>query len=68
VQHRAFLPFGAGARVCPGRALATAEMRLVLAMILRRFRIALACAPESIAEVNALTMLPDRMPIRLTPR
>jgi cytochrome P450 len=68
VQHRAFLPFGAGARVCPGRALATAEMRLVLAMILRRFCISLACAPESIAEVNALTMLPDRMPIRLTRR
>jgi cytochrome P450 len=68
VQHRAFLPFGAGARVCPGRALATAEMRLVLARLLRRFRLTLACDPERIAEVNALTMLPDRMPLRLTLR
>jgi cytochrome P450 len=68
VQHRAFLPFGAGARVCPGRALATTEMRLVLARLLRRFRLTLDCAPARIAEVNALTMMPDRMPLRLTQR
>lgn len=68
VQHRAFLPFGAGARVCPGRALATTEMRLVLARLLRRFRLALDGDPARIAEVNALTMMPDRMPLRLTPR
>lgn len=68
IQHRAYLPFGAGARVCPGRALATAEMRLVLAMALARFRLELACAPDDITEVNALTMMPDRMPIRLIAR
>lgn len=65
---RAYLPFGAGARVCPGRALATAEMRLVLAMLLRRFRIELACDPADIEEVNAMTMLPSRMPVRLAAR
>jgi cytochrome P450 len=65
---RAYLPFGAGARVCPGRALATAEMRLVLAMLLKRFRLELACAPAAIGEVCALTMLPDHMPVRLLPR
>lgn len=68
VDARAYLPFGAGARVCPGRALATAEMRLVLAMLLKRFRIELACDPGQISEVTALTMLPDRMPVRLTVR
>lgn len=68
VDHRAYLPFGAGARVCPGRALATAEMRLVLAMLLRRFRIELACDPATIGEVCALTMLPDCMPVRLVAR
>lgn len=68
MDSRAYLPFGAGARVCPGRALATAEMRLVLAMLLKRFRIELACDPDSIEEVNALTMLPSRMPVRLVPR
>lgn len=68
VEPRAYVPFGAGARVCPGRALATAEMRLVLAMLLKRFRVELACEPGAIGEVNALTMLPDRMPIRLVAR
>jgi cytochrome P450 len=68
IQHRAYLPFGAGARVCPGRALATAEMWLVLALTLCRFRLALACPPEEIVEVNALTMHPSRMPIRLIAR
>lgn len=68
IDLRAYLPFGAGARVCPGRALATAEMRLVLAMLLKRFRIELACDPADIGEVNALTMLPDRMPVRLSVR
>lgn len=65
---RAYLPFGAGARVCPGRALATAEMRLVLAMLLKRFRVELACEPVAIDEVCALTMLPERMPVRLVAR
>lgn len=68
VDARAYLPFGAGARVCPGRALATAEMRLVLAMLLKRFRVELACEPGAVEEVNALTMLPRRMPVRLRPR
>ena len=68
VDAPAYLPFGAGARVCPGRALATAEMRLVLAMLLRRFRAELACDPAAIGEVCALTMQPDRMPVRLVAR
>ncbi|MFC3684920.1 cytochrome P450 [Hydrogenophaga luteola] len=68
VDGRAYQPFGAGARVCPGRSLATAEMRLVLAMLLRRFRVELACRPEDIGEICALTMLPSRMPVRLAPR
>lgn len=65
---RAYLPFGAGARVCPGRSLATAEMRLVLAMLLKRFRLELACDPARITEISAMTMLPSHMPVRLAPR
>lgn len=68
VDTRAYLPFGAGARVCPGRSLATAEMRLVLALTLKRFRLRLACEPHEIHEVNALTMRPDRLPVRLALR
>ncbi len=36
---RAFMPFGAGARVCPGRSLALAEIKIVLAMICRQFEV-----------------------------
>lgn len=68
VDSRAYLPFGAGARVCPGRSLATAEMRLVLTMLLKRFRIELACDPTRITEISAMTMLPSHMPVRLAPR
>lgn len=62
---RAFLQFGAGPRVCPGRHLATVELRLVLSMLLRDFRIELMCGPDEIDEVTAFTMLPSRMPVRL---
>lgn len=62
---RAFLQFGAGPRVCPGRHLATVELRLVLSMLLKNFRVELTCAPEAIEEVTAFTMLPSRMPVRL---
>lgn len=36
---RAFMPFGAGARVCPGRSLAMTEIKIVLAMICRHFEV-----------------------------
>lgn len=67
-EQRAFAQFGAGPRVCPGRHLATLEMRLVLSMLLRDFEVHLACAPESIQEVNAFTMMPSHMPVRLKRR
>ncbi|MEH2213238.1 cytochrome P450 [Nostoc sp.] len=37
-----FLPFGGGARRCPGEVLALFEMKLVLATILSRYQLALA--------------------------
>lgn len=65
---RAFLQFGAGPRVCPGRHLATVEMRLVLSMLLGAFKVELACKPEAIDEVLNFTLMPSRMPVRLVPR
>lgn len=64
-EARAFLQFGAGPRVCPGRHLAAVQMRLVLSTILNSFHMELACAPESIEEVNAFTVMPSRMPVLL---
>jgi cytochrome P450 len=65
---RAFLQFGAGPRVCPGRHLAAVEMRLVLSMLLKHFRIELACDPAEVQEHIQFTTLPSRMPVRLLPR
>lgn len=67
-EPRAFVQFGAGPRVCPGRHLANLEMRLVLSMLLRNFEVELACDPASIEEVNAFTMMPSKMPVRLKRR
>jgi cytochrome P450 len=65
---RAFLQFGAGPRVCPGRHLAAVEMRLVLSMLLKHFEVQLACDPAEIEEHIQFTTLPSRMPVRLVPR
>ena len=37
---RLSIPFGAGPRMCPGRSLATLEMRMLLAMLARDFELA----------------------------
>jgi cytochrome P450 len=65
---RAYLQFGAGPRVCPGRHLATVEMRLALSMLMKEFTIELAIDPAKINEVQQFTMVPDTMPVKLTPR
>ncbi|EAQ03469.1 cytochrome P450 family protein [Pseudooceanicola batsensis HTCC2597] len=44
-QREAFIPFSAGARVCPGAGFAMVEGPLILSMILRRYRIEPAGAP-----------------------
>jgi cytochrome P450 len=64
----AWVQFGAGPRVCPGRHLATQEIRLVLAMLTRHFRLQLACEPGELEEVMDFTMHPARMPVRLALR
>lgn len=64
-EPRAFLQFGAGPRVCPGRHLAGVEIRLVMSMLMRDFEVELAIDPGRIDEVSAFTMQPSRMPVRL---
>ncbi len=64
-QAKAYAQFGAGPRVCPGRHLATVEMRLVLSMLSRNFSMELAANPETIKEISAFTMMPNSMPVRL---
>jgi cytochrome P450 len=64
--HRfAYLPFGAGPRVCVGSQFALAEATLVLASLIQRFEIALA-DDTPVLPVGIVTTQPDRpAPFRL---
>jgi len=53
----AYLPFGAGPRVCVGASLALTESALVLATLLQRFRFSLASA-EKIEAFPSVTLRP----------
>jgi cytochrome P450 len=64
----AYLPFGAGPRVCIGANFALTEATLVLAAILRRFRVELV-TQRPVLPVAIVTTMPDHRPMfRLTPR
>ena len=63
----AFVPFGAGPRLCPGRHLALLEIRMVLAMLYRNFEVAPAAGP-AVEERLAFTMVPANLFVRLARR
>ena len=67
-ETRAYVQFGAGPRVCPGRYLAGVEIRQVLSMLLRNFTLELAVDRSQIREVMAFAMTPSAMPVRLKRR
>jgi cytochrome P450 len=67
---RISMPFGAGARVCPGRYLAMQEMKLVMAMLLGSFDIVGVDTPDGgeAQESMAVTMAPVGLKLRLRSR
>ncbi|MCB1748561.1 MAG: cytochrome P450 [Gammaproteobacteria bacterium] len=65
---RAFMPFGAGPRFCPGRGLAMLEIKAVLAMLVRNFDIALATPGRDVREQLNFTMLPEGLALRFAAR
>lgn len=69
LAHRfAYLPFGAGPRVCVGAQFALTEAIIVLAMLIQRFDIALEDT-DPVLPVAIITTQPDRAaPFRLTAR
>lgn len=65
---RAFLPFGAGPRYCPGRHLAMLEIKMVMAMIARNFEVRRAPGTTPAEELFAFTMMPTGLFVQLVPR
>ena len=61
-ERYAYMPFGAGARICVGAQFALTEAVLVLARLLARFRIALA-GDGAVMPRGIVTTQPDR-PVR----
>lgn len=68
--NRVAMPFGAGPRVCPGRQLATLEIKMALAVLLRGFDIdALATASGNEPQERlSFTMAPEPLTMHLSRR
>jgi cytochrome P450 len=67
---RVAMPFGAGPRICPGRYLALAEIKMVIAMLFGGFEIESVTTPDGgdAQERLALTMSPVGLKLRLKVR
>jgi cytochrome P450 len=66
--RRASLPFGGGARVCPGRALALLEMRLALAVLYGSFDVERVGSADRVGERYAFIVEPVALQVKLRPR
>jgi cytochrome P450 len=67
-RHRfAYIPFGAGPRMCIGSRFAAVEAQLIITMVMQRFRLEAAYRPP--VKVDALVTLrpSDGMQMRLMP-
>lgn len=66
---RVVMPFGGGPRICPGRYLALAEIKMVMSMLLSNLEIKAMKTPEGgPGERMSLTMSPIGLALQLAPR
>ncbi|MEU7784705.1 cytochrome P450 [Amycolatopsis sp. NPDC049159] len=63
----AYIPFGAGARLCPGHVFAPTEIGIVAATIGARWRLVPVPGKKVYAQLKA-TMQPNRLPMTVVPR
>ena len=69
LAHRyAYMPFGAGPRVCVGARFALAEVGLVLAMLVQKFEIGLADDTPVLPKITVTTYPDHPVPFRLRAR
>lgn len=60
---KAFVPFGAGPRVCPGRTLALVEIKMVMAMLCSTFDLSRPERAGAVKEIFSFTMMPENLSI-----
>jgi cytochrome P450 len=60
-NSKAFLPFGAGPRYCPGHHLAMLEIKMVTAMLCRNFEVHPAPGAPAAGDVYAFTVMPTNV-------
>jgi cytochrome P450 len=65
---RSHIPFGSGPRICPGRSLALLEMRLVLSMLAKNFRLKRVGSPDEVQERTAFVLTPVGIRVMMIPR
>jgi cytochrome P450 len=65
---KAFVPFGAGPRFCPGRQLAMVEIKTVMAMLCAGFAVSKTESPQPVREIFSFTMMPENLFVRFKRR
>jgi cytochrome P450 len=65
---RAFMPFGAGPRFCPGRQLAMLQIKMVIAMLCRDFDIKRPKDAPAMEEIYNFTVGPTHVYASMSPR
>ena len=64
--RRVFMPFGFGARMCPGRFLAFLEMKVFLINLIKSFDFELLTPREQVREVYDFTLAPSELKMKFS--